>query len=152
MEYPNNPAPPMSPVKPSMTLPILAIIFAILGIIFLAIIFTPIAIILSLIATFLAFKNKNSLYIGLTLLSYLLIVIDFITSPSLWFILIGLRAAMHQLIHTQKNLVMITRFFDQQHQKVDLTLPCFKFWITFTNNIYFSASADYLTITVPCFS
>ena len=106
MEYPNNPAPPMSPVKPSMTLPILAIIFAILGI-FLAIVFTRIAIILLIIVTFLALKiNVRSILVS-PYLSYLQLWLIYYLTFSLVY---PSRFSGNVLANPcQKNLIITTR-------------------------------------------
>jgi len=67
----------------SKLLPLLTIVFAILGMLFLGIIFIPIAFVCCVIATIMAFRNKDIGYIGLTVLGWILTIIGFFLSPLL---------------------------------------------------------------------
>ncbi len=80
--------------KPSLVLPILTIVFAILGILFLGFIFIPIAFICTIFCTVFSFKNKNGTYIGLTVLCWVLTILGFFLSPVLLAIIFGSAAAI----------------------------------------------------------
>ncbi len=78
--------------RPGMVMGIIAVILAILGFLTFAILFVPFAIIFAAIGLFIAVKNANGAAIGVNILAWILIVVDFIVSPSLW-VLIGLAAS-----------------------------------------------------------
>lgn len=76
--------------NPSLALPIITIVLAILGIFTFGLIFIPIAFICAIIATISAIKNRNSTYIGLTVLAWVFSIIGFVVSPSLSFAVLGI--------------------------------------------------------------
>lgn len=70
---------------------IIACVLAVLGILFIGTIFVPIAVIVALIGTIIAIKNKNGAGIGVNVLAWVLTIVGLLTSPVLLGI-IGLSA------------------------------------------------------------
>lgn len=62
---------------------IIACVLAICGILFVGVLFVPIAIIVALVGTFVAIKNKNPSGIGICILAWVLIIVGMFTSPVL---------------------------------------------------------------------
>lgn len=62
---------------------IIACVLAICGILFIGILFIPLAIIVALVGTFVAIKNKNPSGMAVCLLAWVLITVGFFTSPFL---------------------------------------------------------------------
>lgn len=62
---------------------IIACVLAVLGILTLGTIFVPLAAIVALIGTIIAFKNKNGAGIGVNVLAWVLTIVGFYTSPIL---------------------------------------------------------------------
>jgi len=79
--------------RPGMVMGIIAVILAILGFLTFAILFVPFAIIFAAIGLIVAIKNANGAAIGVNILAWILIIIDFVVSPSLW-VLIGMSASL----------------------------------------------------------
>jgi hypothetical protein len=69
---------------------IIAIVLAILGILFLGFIFVPLAAVVALFGTIIALKNMNMGAIGVNILAWVLTVIGLFTSPVLLTYLIAL--------------------------------------------------------------
>lgn len=78
--------------NPGMMAGIIACVLAVLGILFLGVIFVPLAVIVALIGTIIAVKNKNMKSLGVNILAWVLIIIGFITSPVL-LMMIGIGGA-----------------------------------------------------------
>lgn len=72
-----------------MTAGIIACVLAVLGIFLFGVVFIPLAIIVALIGTIIAIKNKNLSGIGVNILAWILILVGIITSPAIW-VLLGL--------------------------------------------------------------
>ncbi|WP_456432229.1 hypothetical protein [Nitratifractor sp.] len=62
---------------------IIASVLAVLGILFLGVVFIPIAVIVAVIGTIIAVKNRNMAGIGVNILAWILIIVGFVTSPVL---------------------------------------------------------------------
>lgn len=62
---------------------IIACVLAILGILTLGFVFIPLAIVVALIGTIIAIKNKNGVGVGINILAWILIIIGLSTSPML---------------------------------------------------------------------
>lgn len=62
---------------------IIACVLAVLGILFLGFVFVPLAIVVAIIGTIIAIKNKNTVGIGINVLAWVLIVAGLFTSPIL---------------------------------------------------------------------
>ena len=62
---------------------VIAIVFAIVGILFFGIIFVPLAALVAIFGTVIAIKNRNIAGIGVNVLAWLLVIVGFISSPLL---------------------------------------------------------------------
>ena len=62
---------------------VIAIVFAIIGILFFGIIFVPLAALVAIFGTIIAIKNRNIAGIGVNVLAWVLIIVGLISSPLL---------------------------------------------------------------------
>jgi hypothetical protein len=62
---------------------VIAIIFAIIGILFFGIVFVPLAALVAVFGTFIAVKNRNIAGIGVNVLAWVLVIVGLMSSPLL---------------------------------------------------------------------